>query len=208
MRTESIVNRADEWGTVLNEYDLAPTQWITSGNAQPYRVTGSGVYQLPFGKGRALLQHGILSAIAGGWQTAATFEWQPGPLLSWGNLFFNGNLDDIGKCAKTLDRWFNIDAGFERDPAKVAAAFQKRVFPTVIDGLRRDKTLLLNANIQRNILLRERVQLQLRLDAANVLNRTHYQAPNLDPTSTQFGTITNASTTATRFVMVIARIQF
>ena len=78
----------------------------------------------------------------------------------------------------------------------------------MIDGLRRDKTLLLNANIQRNIALRERVQLQLRLDAANVLNRTHYQAPNLDPASTQFGTITNASTSATRFVMVIARIQF
>jgi hypothetical protein len=29
------------------------------------------------------------------WHTAATFEWLPGPLLSWGNLFFSGNLDDI-----------------------------------------------------------------------------------------------------------------
>ena len=66
----------------------------------------------------------------------------------------------------------------ERDPAKVPAAFQKRVFRTVIDGLHRDKTLLPNANVQRNIPIRERVQLQLRLDAANVLNRTHYQAPN------------------------------
>ena len=36
-------NRADEWGTVLNEYDLAPTQWITSANAQPYRSRQRGV---------------------------------------------------------------------------------------------------------------------------------------------------------------------
>jgi hypothetical protein len=201
-------NRAEEWSTVLNEYDLAPTQWLTSGNAQPYRVTGSGVYQLPFGKGRAFLKQGILSAIAGGWQTAATFEWQPGPLLSWGNLFFYGKLGDIASGDKTLDRWFNTGAGFEKDPAKVPAAFQKRVFPTVIDGLRRDKTMLLNANVQREIRLKERVRVQLRLDAANVLNRTHFQAPNLDPTSTQFGMITNASTTATRFLMVIGRVQF
>ena len=56
----------------------------------------------------------------------------------------------------------------------------------MIDGLRRDKNPAANANIQRNVSLRERVQLQLRLDAANVLNRTHYQAPNVDQTSTQF----------------------
>jgi hypothetical protein len=61
----------------------------------------------------------------------------------------------------------------------------------VIDGLRRDKTLLLNANIQRNIPLRERVQLQLRLDAANVLNRSTIRRrtwirlrPSLEPSRT------------------------
>ena len=35
----------------------------------------------------------------------------------------------------TLDRWFNVDAGFERDPAKAPANFQKRVFPFRIDGV-------------------------------------------------------------------------
>jgi type II secretion system protein G len=36
------------------------------------------------------LKQGILSKILGGFQVSSTFEWQPGPLLSWGNLFFYG----------------------------------------------------------------------------------------------------------------------
>ena len=95
----------------INEYDLAPTQWLPSNNSRPYRLTAYGVYELPFGTGRAYLEQGILSKIAGGWQVSSTFEWQPGPLLTWGNLFFNGNLDDIKPIAP-LNRWFNVDAGF------------------------------------------------------------------------------------------------
>ena len=74
-----------------------------------------------------------MSKIVGGFQVSSTFEWQPGPLLNWGNLFFTGDLDNIS-ADPTLNRWFNIDAGFEKDPAKVPAGFQKRLFPVVIDG--------------------------------------------------------------------------
>jgi len=202
------MNRAVEWATILNEYEMAPTQWLTSNNARPYRVTANGLYQLPFGKGRTFWKQGILSAIAGGWQTGSTFEWQPGALLGWGNLFFYGNLDDIKKGAQTLGHWFNIDAGFERNPAKVPAAYQKRVFPTQMDGLRLDKTLLLNANVQRTISLRERVQFVLRVDAANALNRSHFAAPNVDPTSTQFGVVTQTSGTICRWFTFVGRITF
>jgi hypothetical protein len=98
--------------------------------------------------GGYLQEEGILSAIAGGGQTSGTFEWQPGPLLGWGNLFFHGDLEDIMKGPQTLNRGFNIDAGFKRDPAKVPAGYQKRVFPTLIDGSRQDKLLLPNASVQ------------------------------------------------------------
>jgi hypothetical protein len=200
--------RAEEWSTIFNEYEKAPTQWLTSDDAKPYRFSASGVYQLPFGRGRTWWQQGILNAIAGGWQTGATFEWQPGPLLSWGNLFFYGDLDDIKTGTKTLDRWFNIDAGFERSNSKAPAAFQKLVFPTLIDGLRQDKLQLLNANVQKSIPITERVQLQLRLDAANALNRSHFNAPNRTPTSTQFGMVTNNSVTINRWITVVGRLQF
>jgi hypothetical protein len=202
------LNNAKEWSTVLNEYDMAPTRWLPSTNAMPYRITGSGVYELPFGKGRTYWKQGILGWIAGGWQIAATFEQQPGPLLSWGNIFFYGNIDDIKQGDRTLARWFNIDAGFERSPAKAPTTYQARLFPTVIDGLRRDKTQLLNSNIQRAIPITEKLRFQFGMNAINVLNRSHFQAPGLDPTSTTFGVITANSATACRWLTIIGKITF
>jgi hypothetical protein len=201
-------NHNKEWATILNEYEKAPTQWLTTDNALPYRFTAGGVYQFPFGKSRRFWQRGTLNAVAGGWQAAATFEWQPGPLLSWPNLFFYGDVEDIKTGEKTLDRWFNIDAGFERSTSKAPAAYQKRVFPTVIDGLRADKLQMLNANVQKEIRITERWRVQLRLDAHNALNRSHFSAPNTTPTSTQFGVVSSNSSTINRWIIVVGRLQF
>src|SRR5207244_2200045 len=121
--------------------------------------------------------------------------------------FFYGNLGDI-QADSTLNRWFNVDAGFEKDPAKVPAAFQKRLFPVVIDGLRADKTLLLNSSVQRMFRVKERFRLEARVDAANVLNRSHFAAPNLDPTSTQFGVVTQTSGTITRWLTFVGKVTF
>ena len=166
-----------------------PTQWVTSQNARPHRVTAGTVWELPFGRGRAFLNNGgMLGKILGGWQTGQTFEWQPGPLLEFGNIFFYGDIDDIALDDPTLDRWFNVDAGFERSATRVPADFQTRLFPLRIDGLRRDQTLLLNSTISRTFPLRGRANLQIRLDAANLLNRQQFTNPNLNPTATDFGT--------------------
>ena len=88
--------------------------------------------------------------ILGGWQTGQTFEWQPGPLLQFGNVFFYGDVDDIaaGDPGSSIE-WFNVDAGFERSSTRIPADFQERLFPFRIDGLRGDATLLLNSSISR-----------------------------------------------------------
>ena len=81
-----------------------------------------------------------------------TWEYQPGALLDWGgqNIFFNGDLDDIALDDPTREEWFNTDAGFERDPARIPAAFQKRAFPFRIDGVRSMPLTFTNLSIQRN----------------------------------------------------------
>jgi hypothetical protein len=63
------------------------------------------------------------------------------------------------------DRWFNIDAGFERDPARIPAAFQKRAFPFRIDGVRGMPLMLTNLSIQRNFGAGNGRTWQLRMDA-------------------------------------------
>jgi hypothetical protein len=195
--------------TTVEEYDRAPWLWQTSQDARPHRLVGNGLLEFPFGRNKPMLNNGgVLASILGGWQMGSTFEYQPGALLEWpNNIFFYGNLKDITVAHPTLDRWFNVDAGFERDPAKVPASFQKRAFPFRIDGVRAQSLMLLNLNLSRNIALGRRT-LQLRVDAVNALNRAHYAAPNLDPTSTQFGQVTAASGTVMRFVTFVTKLTF
>jgi hypothetical protein len=116
--------------------------------------------------------------ILGGWQTGQTFEWQPGPLLQFGNVFFYGNVDDIALENPTLNEWFDVDAGFERSATRVPAAFQERLFALRVDGLRGHATLLLNSSISRSFPLVGRSMLQIRLDAANMLNRQQFANPS------------------------------
>jgi hypothetical protein len=208
--------RAEELTTV-NEYDLTPWLWQTQDNAKPHRVTAQFLAEFPFGRSRRFLNDGgVLGAIFGGWQTGGTFEYQSGPLLQWSgsaignvsNIFFYGDLKNIAVKNPTVDRWFNVDAGFETDPLKAAASFQKRTFPFRIDGVRGPNLMLLNMNFVRNVPLPAGKTLQLRVDMLNALNRMHYGTPDLNPVSTQFGKITTAPGTIMRFVTFVVKLNF
>jgi len=203
--------------TTVNEYDRVPGLWQTANNARPHRLTAQFLAEFPFGRSKPFLNNGgVLGAVFGGWQTGGTFEYQPGELLQWSgaaignvsNIFFYGNLDDIAVDNPTLDRWFNVDAGFERDPAKAAASFQKRTFPFRIDGVRGPNLMLLNMNFVRSFALPGNRSAQFRVDMLNALNRMHYSNPDLNPTSTQFGMITTAPGTIMRFVTFVTKVNF
>jgi hypothetical protein len=194
----------------VEQYDREPTLWQGSNDARPWRLAAVGAYELPFGRGKRLLDSGIGAALAGGWQVSGTWEYQPGALLDWGgqNVFFTGNLDDIKIDDPTRERWFNIDAGFERDPARIPAAFQTRAFPFRIDGVRSMPLTFTNLSIQRSFGTGGDRILQLRVDAQNVFNRQQWQGPNLNPTSTQFGQVTNVALNQMRFFTFGARMTF
>jgi hypothetical protein len=218
-------NRVTENRTV-EEYDRAPTLWQTNNNGRPWRVTASGVYELPFGEGKPFLNnHGILAAIASGWQIGGTFEYQPGALLTWNvningqnNLFYYGDLSKIQKEHPeialrpdgTFDptkTWFNID-GFERDTADQAAAFQKRAFPFRVDGVRGFDLSYTNASVARTFRLGGARSFQFRLDVQNLFNRQHYANPELNPTSTNFGQVRAVNNNVMRFLTFNTTFRF
>ena len=195
----------------VEEYDREPTLWQGSNDARPWRLAGVASYELPFGRGRHFLQDGgVLAALASNWQVAGTVEYQPGALLDWGaqNIFFYGDLDDIALDDPTREEWFNTDAGFERDPAKVPAAFQKRAFPFRIDEVRSMPLTFTNISIQRNFGAGNGRTWQLRMDAQNIFNRQQWQGPALNPTSTQFGQVTNVALNQMRFFTFGIRATF
>jgi len=195
-----------------NEFETEPTIWYPSDTARPTRFTASGIYELPFGKGRPYFQSGILNHILGGWQVAATYEFQPGPLLAWGNIFYNGDIstfeEDATSITKNWDQWFNTALPFEKVSANQPAPFQARVFPRFFNGVRADGLSQWNANILRRFRLTERFRLELRGDFINLQNRSQMNPPVLNPTATDFGRIISQTGSLNRFIQVQARLQF
>ena len=203
----------------VEAYDQEPTAWRPSQEGRPWRLTAGAVYELPFGDSKPFLNRGgVLSQIVGGWQTAATFEWQPGSLLQWPNLFFNGDLKDIKKdnpevaMSKdgTLDltkTWFNTEAGFVTAANAQPAQFQKRVFPFRLPDVRGPGFAVLSMNVVRTFDL-PRGDLQFRVDIQNLFNSVPWSNPNTDPTSTNFGRSTSHPNSLLRFFTFVTKVTF
>ncbi len=193
----------------LNEFDTQRTE-RPSNDGRPVRFTATGVYELPFGKGKALYSSAnrAMDLLVGGWQLAATYEYQPGALTDFGNLFYYGNnVADVASVNRTWETWFNT-ANFERNQARGPNSFHRRVFPTRIDGIRADSTNQWNANMSKNFAITERTKMQLRLNALNLQNRSQMAGPNADPFSTNFGRIVSQTAATNRWIEVQARLTF
>jgi hypothetical protein len=63
-------------------------------------------------------------------------------------------------------------------------------------------------NLIRTVALPGRRTLSFRVDAINLPNGTTFANPNLDPTSTDFGRITNATAASPRFIQFVTRFTF
>jgi hypothetical protein len=207
---------------IVEEYDRAPTLWQQDNTSRPVRVTAGAVYELPFGAGKSLLADGgFWSTLASGWQTAGTFEYQPGSLIQFNtNLFFYGNLSDIKKDKPEISLnadgtlnpdkfWFNT-ANFETSGARTPTSFQTRAFPFQIEGLRGPGLMYANVNIVRTFTLQGRRTLQARMDVQNLFNYAAFSNPVTDPTNTNFGKVVQAvgAAGAMRFFSFTARFTF
>jgi hypothetical protein len=75
----------------------------------------SGIYELPFGKGRKFFADANKAAsyVISGWQISTVYQFQSGVPLGFGNAIYNGDLRNIALSGdqQSLARWFN-QAGF------------------------------------------------------------------------------------------------
>lgn len=176
----------------LNDTDLRPEE-VVSTSDYPHRLVISGMYELPFGKGRAFLGNakGLVQGILGGWQFQGMYEAQSGQALGFGNAIFNGNLHDVTLpvSERQPTRWFNTDAGFERDSTK-SLAWNIRGLSSRFSNIRRDGINNFQLSTYKNFRVKERYTLRFMFFAINALNHAQFAAPNTAPTSTAFGTVT------------------
>jgi hypothetical protein len=175
--------------TKLNESDPAPYRTISSFD-RPLNITISAVYDFPFGyKRRWLAGSRLLDQAVGGWSIQGIYIGQSGAPIDFGNVIFSGNIEDIvlPKSQRTVDRWFNTDAGFERNSTKQLAS-NIRTFPLRFSGLRADGMNCANISLFKTFKFTERIGFQLRAEATNAFNHSMFiSSPNTTPTSSLFG---------------------
>ena len=179
----------------LNDSDPMPYEMIGPDD-RTHRLAMSGIWELPFGRHRHFGSQlpAALDLFAGGWQISGLVVRQSGPALTfWDNLFFNGNLHDIPllKGERSVDQWFNTQAGFNLDPQQ-QPYLNLRTFPLRLSGVRGDGRATWDFSALKKFRVREPLTVEFRADVYNAWNHANFYQPDTSPTSSTFGQIFGA----------------
>jgi hypothetical protein len=178
----------------LNPTDPRPYESISSLD-RTHRFVGSGIWEVPVGRGRLWgnSMPRALDFVVGGWQLNGIVQKQSGPPLGFGDVFtlFTGNPDDIvlPKSERSVDRWFNTDAGFNKNTAQQLGS-NIRTSPLRFSGIRADGQSRWDFSAIKSFRVTERVVTQFRAECLNAFNHPNLSTPNTTPTNSAFGTIT------------------
>ncbi len=175
----------------LNGGDAFPEKLISDLD-RAHRLSLSGIYELPFGKGKQFLSKAnpVLTQVAGGWQLQLTSQINTGPALGFGNALLLTSLADAAEGrGQSLDRWFNVDA-FNRNSAQQLVS-NLRTLSTRFSGIRSPGVQIWDISAVKNFAVHEKWHIQFRAEMLNALNHSNLAVPNADPTSTLFGKVTS-----------------
>jgi hypothetical protein len=190
------VNAAYTWSknmqaiSRLNGY-LSPLEYVISDQDRAHRIVVSGIWELPFGRGKKWLgSSAVADKLVGGWQVQGLYTGQGGPPIGWGNVLFIGDVHNITlpKGQRTVERWFNLD-GFERSSAR-QLSFNYRTFPSRLSDVRADGTNQWDLSVLKNTRIGEGYNIQFRAEFLNAWNHANFAPPNASTTSSAFGQVT------------------
>lgn len=173
-----------------NDTDAMPEKLISDLD-RTHVLHFSGIYELPIGRGKALLSGapGFLQTLLGGWQGQAMWQHQTGAALGFGNALLTGPVTDIPLTSgQAIAQWFNT-AVFNRNSAQQLNN-NSQTLSSRFSGVRGAGVDMWNMSGTKSFSLRERFRLQFRGEFLNALNHTNLAAPNTTPTNSAFGSIT------------------
>jgi hypothetical protein len=121
-------------------------------------------------------------------------------------VIFFGSPDAIATGPHSVERWFNVDAGFTRN-SSTRPSYHYRTWPLYLSTLRRDGSNNLDFSIAKRWQLTERLQVQARGEALNACNHPQFGGPTMDQFSSSFGQIT-ATANYPRQIQAVIRLRF
>jgi Carboxypeptidase regulatory-like domain/TonB dependent receptor len=146
--------------------------WSDGGLAR-HRLTISGSWDLPFGRGRGLLNNAnkAVNAMFGGWVVTSIVTYQSGVPIKFTGVTVTGNPGA------------SVPAGAYFNPAAIAplAAYTEETNPWYYPGVNGPGLFNMDASIVKDFHPIERVRFSLRMDAFNVLNNINWAPPAFNP---------------------------
>ncbi len=169
---------------------------------RPQRLVVSGIFELPFGRGKAHLNHinTALDTAFGGWQVNTSFEQQSGPPLSFGDVIYNGgsfNNIALSSGTRSVDQWFNTSL-FERSSSK-QRQYDIRTFPRYISSVRAPNQTQWNASAFKTVALEHALSMQFRIECYDIVSHANLDAPNTTVTGSSFGIISSQGSPSRQF---------
>ena len=181
-----------------------PLVYELSNTDKTHNISFSGVWDVPFGKGRRFANSSrVAHAVLGNWRA----DW----ILTYVSGYPTGWPDLINYCgtwtAKTQDEnhYFNNDKTcYVQRPSNTL-----RVLPDRFPGTIRDpQKPILNAAVEKEIKFHERYKVTLRGEMFNVANSAIRPGPNTSFTSQDFGVLPKSQLNFPRFAQLAAKFFF
>ena len=201
-----------------NRYDYSGERSLSAADV-PYRLSVGYVYDLPFGKGKALANDvpAPVNAVIGGWQIAGVTTFAGGYPLSISqsgqttgafggtsrpNWVGNACYDNGSGRSRSdkITQWLN-PAGFAHNP-NFTFGDAPRTLPCRGDGIKNT-----DLSAIKFFDITERVKLEFRSEFFNIFNRTRLGAPNTSFGSSSFGIITGTLNTP-RIIQLGLKLNF
>jgi hypothetical protein len=209
-------NNSNSLARALDNYDL-DAEFAASVIEAPHRLNISGIYELPFGKGKKYLdKSGPADWFLGGWQVTAIASYQSGfpnviaqnnnnsglfGSFQRPNLVSGQDPKSSGSTEDRLNGWFNPAAWTEAAPFTFGNA------PRTDSRVRTPFKKNWDIAFQKNQRLSERFTLQLRAEIINAFDDPNFLGPNTTFGSSSFGKITQVGGFP-RLLQVMARVHW
>lgn len=186
-------------GAIQDFYNLG-AEWAPATFDVAQSLAINGIWQLPFGKNKAFMNHGgIEDTLAGGWQLNGIKTIKTGSPLQIttqvNTLFNNGgtqranwngqNPNMPGKLFKKVSEYFNVS------DFSAPAPFTYGNTARTLGYLRGPGSSDTDVSLIKNTQIRERLQLQLRVEAFNLFNQVMFSLPNTALNSGTTGVISS-----------------
>lgn len=203
----------DQDFTGITNFDATPlvkesTQEIDA----PQKFAFAGIYELPFGKGRAYANSlpAVVEHILGGWQVNVNYVIQSGWVVDYPN-----NLQVTPGSAKldnpTRTQWFNTSLWNDASGKRIGkqASYTLRNYPFYFSDVRRPGMNNWDTSLMKYFPIHEQMKLQFRFEMVNMMNHPWFaKMASTDLTSTVFGQLDPTQRNLPRFIKLAMHLNW